>query len=141
MPQSLCSFVKKYPRKFSNLLYKNSKFLCSYQIYLYMHLKIESMNNNLKKLCRDFFRITSQFFQIFQLDLAAYRQVSLESGEQFSDRHGLIHMETSAKSGENVDLILYQIGEIFWLNSKNNKVKTNDSIVIVKSKNNKKKCC
>ncbi|KAJ3039334.1 Ras- protein Rab-2A [Rhizophlyctis rosea] len=36
-------------------------------------------------------------------DLAAKRQVSKEEGESFAKKHGLLYLETSAKTGENVD--------------------------------------
>ncbi|KAJ3033997.1 hypothetical protein HK097_004651, partial [Rhizophlyctis rosea] len=36
-------------------------------------------------------------------DLQSRRQVSREEGESFAKKHGLLYLETSAKTGENVD--------------------------------------
>lgn len=43
------------------------------------------------------------FFQLFLSDLEGRRDVSREEGEAFAREHGLIFMETSAKTAANVE--------------------------------------
>lgn len=45
----------------------------------------------------------------------ACRQVQSEEARQYSEDNGLIHMETSAKSAQNVKNIFVEIGEGFRL--------------------------
>ncbi|GJN30888.1 hypothetical protein PR202_gb19233 [Eleusine coracana subsp. coracana] len=39
-------------------------------------------------------------------DLSHKRSVSLEEGQEFADKHGLIFMESSAKSNQNVEEVM-----------------------------------
>lgn len=50
-------------------------------------------------------------------DLAHRRAVSTEEGEQFAKEHGLIFMEASAKTAQNVEEVkehILYVGEMFW---------------------------
>lgn len=47
-------------------------------------------------------------------DLAHRRAVSTEEGEQFAKEHGLIFMEASAKTAQNVEEVLFVIENVFW---------------------------
>lgn len=46
-------------------------------------------------------------------DLAHRRAVSTEEGEQFAKEHGLIFMEASAKTAQNVEEVLFVIENVF----------------------------
>lgn len=47
-------------------------------------------------------------------DLASKRMVDLEEAQAYADEHGLLFMETSAKTAMNVNDIFLAIGEL-WL--------------------------
>ncbi|EPY31614.1 Rab family, other [Strigomonas culicis] len=49
-------------------------------------------------------------------DLDSKRQVSKEDGQSFADKHGLVFMETSAKSAENVDEAFLRTASIIYDN-------------------------
>ena len=49
-------------------------------------------------------------------DLDARRQVSTNEGEMFAREHGLIFMETSAKTAQNVEEAFLQTSEIIYEN-------------------------
>lgn len=44
-----------------------------------------------------------------KMDMQSRRQIPLEDAKKFAEEHGLIHMETSAKTGENVKEIFMAI--------------------------------
>lgn len=43
-----------------------------------------------------------------------FRQVQFDEAHQYAEDNGLIHMETSAKSAQNVKSIFVEIGEFAW---------------------------
>mmetsp|Transcript_47340 Transcript_47340/g.122455 ORF Transcript_47340/g.122455 Transcript_47340/m.122455 type:complete len:103 (-) Transcript_47340:3784-4092(-) len=47
-------------------------------------------------------------------DLATKRQVSYEEGEQFAKEHGLVFMEASAKTAENVEEAFLSTGKMIY---------------------------
>jgi Ras-related protein Rab-2A len=52
-------------------------------------------------------------------DLSHRRAVSYEEGEQFAKEHGLIFMEASAKTAQNVEEVMLDAGCIYvWLRIK-----------------------
>ena len=48
-------------------------------------------------------------------DLEQRRAVSTKEGELFAQEHGLVFMETSAKTASNVEAVRYEILLIFTL--------------------------
>ena len=62
-----------------------------------------------------------------KLDLAGDRAVSLSQGKDFAKKHNLRHVEASAKTGENLDLILYELCETFWRNADKSRMKRKGS--------------
>ena len=55
-----------------------------------------------------------------KIDDETSRQVSWEEGSTFAKRNDLMFMETSAKTGENVDNIFLTSGKAIYDNIKNN---------------------
>ena len=76
-------------------------------------------------------------------DLQDIRKIPFEKGENFAKQNDIKFLETSSKSGENVDKCFEIIGEIVMNNLNNTKNENNNNYVISKtnSKKTKKKCC
>lgn len=53
-------------------------------------------------------------------DLAHRRAVSTEEGEQFAKEHGLIFMEASAKTAQNVEEVSTHVGKLSFHKNLNN---------------------
>ena len=53
-------------------------------------------------------------------DLAHRRAVSTEEGEQFAKEHGLIFMEASAKTAQNVEEVSTHVGNLSFNKNLNN---------------------
>ena len=51
-----------------------------------------------------------------KIDLEKNRQISYEEGAAFAKRNNLIFMETSAKTGKNVENVFYTSAKIIWDN-------------------------
>lgn len=62
----------------------------------------------------------SNFFLFYLSDLESRREVKKEEGEAFAREHGLIFMETSAKTASNVEEVTLLntsilVKQLFWV--------------------------
>jgi Ras-related protein Rab-2A len=51
-----------------------------------------------------------------KVDLEKNRQISYEEGARFAKQNNLIFMETSAKTGKNVENVFYTSAKLIWDN-------------------------
>ena len=72
-------------------------------------------------------------------DLKDMRNVNKEKAEKYSENRNMKYFETSAKTGENVDLIFKELVELILKDPKQ-KIE-NNKLGGVKNSSNKKKCC
>ncbi|KAJ5073070.1 ras-related protein rab-5c [Anaeramoeba ignava] len=81
-----------------------------------------------------------------KLDLEEMRSVKSQNAQNFADENGMIFMEVSARSGENIEKIFYQIAKQLLEKPKNQneiqkRKKNTIEKVSLKKKKDKKKCC
>ena len=72
-------------------------------------------------------------------DLKDMRKVNKETAEKYSENRNMKYFETSAKTGENVDLIFKELVELILKDPKP-KIE-NNKLGSVEKSSNKKKCC
>lgn len=73
-----------------------------------------------------------------KMDLESKREVPLEEARSYAHENGCIFFETSAKTGENVQLIFNQIAQKL---PKNVQYNNNDSIQIISQDDDNRGCC
>ena len=62
-----------------------------------------------------------------KLDLASNREVSYEEAQRFSDENGLVYIEASAKTGENVEEAFLRTARQIYENIKNGSLDLNSA--------------
>ena len=74
-------------------------------------------------------------------DLYQYRQVAKEAGVFYAKRHGMMFMETSAKTAEGIKLLFQEMVEATYENVKPRRIFGDIRPKLITSKSRNKKCC
>lgn len=74
-------------------------------------------------------------------DLSNYRAVSINEIQDFAKKINILYFETSAKTGENIDIVFHELSDLLIHETANIIDNGESNILLSNKKNCKSKCC